>query len=234
MNEEHRFVTLFCGVCGWQKVVQLSCGKRTCSLCRQKWFGQHYNKLRTIVSGWARPRCLTLTYKNILDGRFSRRSVEQIRNHFSELRKRLKPWIRGGFYIPQATNSGNGWHLHLHVIYDGDYLQQKFVSELWRKITKGSYVVGLSTPRSPARAIRYLLSDFSGKPRIRPEDFDVYNAVFHGSRMVQGFGTCKDVSLEGVKRCPKCGAEGSISRLETIPGFDYETYIQKHPQGLSP
>lgn len=215
-EDEHRFITIFCIKCGYTRRVKLSCGKRTCPVCRSKWFGQHYNKLLDVISTWARPRFLTLTCRNIHDGQFTRESVQQIRDDFTELRKRMKRWIRGGYYVVQATNKGKGWHLHLHILYDGYNLREAYISKLWCQITHGSYIVKLTTAKTPRKAIAYLLSDFNGKPRIRPEDYDTYNGVFAGSRMVQAFGSCRNKSLAPEHgRCPECHEEHSLIILHS-------------------
>ena len=66
-------------------------------------------------------------------------------------------------------------------------------------------MVNIQQAKDPARAIRYLLSDFSGAPRIRPEDYQEYNGVFKSSRMVQPFGIYKYLKFKHAYKCPHCG-----------------------------
>jgi len=67
-------------------------------------------------------------------------------------------------------------------------------------------------------ALRYLLSDFRGKPRIREQDRDVYNSLLHGSRLVQGFGEYSRIKLRVPYRCPVCG-DCSWTLLEDLLGI---------------
>lgn len=203
-DDRHPFLTLYCSHCGKKLKVKLSCGDRTCPTCRKKWFGYHYKSLLKIVALWPSVHLLTLTYKNIPDREFGPSWVREIRKDFTKLRKRLKE-IRGGFYVVQATNKGNGWHLHIHIVFDGVFIAKERLSRLWAEITKGSYIVDIKAVGDPKRALRYLLADFSGAPRIRPEDYEEYNRTFRGSRLVQPFGKYRNVKLRVPFVCPDCG-----------------------------
>lgn len=203
---EHPFITLYCGHCGHALKIRLSCGSRVCPTCRKKWFGYHFKALSKIVGTWTVIHSLTLTIRNIPDREFGRYNVKEIRDYFSQLRSRFKQ-IEGGFYVVQATNSGSGWHLHLHVLFDGKFVPQSAISAAWKEITGGSYIVYLKDVKTPDKAIRYLLSDFSGRPRIRQSDEGIYDSVFKGSRLVQPFGKYRTVKLKVPFKCPDCGSE---------------------------
>jgi hypothetical protein len=181
----------------------MNCGDRTCPDCRKKWFGYHYKKLLKIISSWESVHSLTLTVVNIPDNEFGRQSVRKIRSDFERLRDSF-PQLAGGFYIVQATNRGKGWHLHLHIIFEGSFIVREAIKAKWQSIT-GSYIINIKDVRSHEAAIRYLLSDFSGEPRIRPEDHEKYNEVFKRSRLVQGFGKYRKTKIRGPFACPVCG-----------------------------
>ncbi len=204
-DPDHPIKTLYCSHCGYQHKVQLSCGSRVCPKCRRKWFGYHFNSLYRLVQTWPVTNSLTLTLQNILDNEFGRHDVQRIRQYFSTLRRRFKNEFYGGFYVVQATNIGNGWHLHLHVIFDGKFIKKDRLVAAWRDITGGSYIVDVKRVKDAQKAIRYLLADFSGKPRIRPQDCATYDAIFKGSRLVQPFGAYRSVKLKVPFRCPACG-----------------------------
>lgn len=202
---DHPFVSLYCGHCGHPLKFQISCGSRVCAKCRKKWFGYHYNAMLPLVARWKHTIALTLTIRNIPDSQFGRHDVKRIRDYFSKLRKKL-PEILGGFYVVQATNYGSGWHLHLHVLYDGVYIPQQKVSRLWKEITAdGSFIVFIRKVNEPKKAISYLLADFSGAPRIRTGDRETYDSVFKGSRLVQPFGCYRNTKFKVPFKCPDCG-----------------------------
>lgn len=205
MLEAHPFKTLHCSHCGHVLKVRLSCGDRTCPECRRKWFGYHFKFLVNIVGHWHKPYFLTLTIKNISDKSFGKYNVQDIRECFGKFRKRFKKRIIGGFYVIQATNRGRGWHLHLHVIFDGAFLPKEVISKVWSEISGGSYIVDIKEVKSPKEAVRYLLSDFLQSPRIRPEDHQAFKDIFRGARMVQPFGIYKKINFAVPYKCPECG-----------------------------
>lgn len=203
-SQDHPFITLCCGHCGQPLRVRLGCGDRTCSVCRKKWFGYHFKALLDCVTSWKAVYFLTLTTKNIPDEAFGRQDVQRIRKSLEALRRRSRS-IDGGFYVVQATNRGKGWHLHLHVLYDGTFLPKKWISDTWSEITAGSYIVDIRLVQDPKTAVRYLLSDFLQTPRIRAEDETVFNLVFKGSRLVQPFGKYRKTKFRTPFECPECG-----------------------------
>lgn len=220
MDEDprHPFVTRYCKRCQYEIRFRISCGDRTCPECRKKWFGYHYKTLHDLVKTWPVIHSLTLTIQNIPDEVFSKSHVKEIRDSFTRLRKEFKQ-IKGGFYVVQATNQGKGWHLHLHIIFDGAYIAKSELKAAWYRITSGSYILAVSDVKRPDKAIRYLLADFSGAPRIRPEDTDLYNFIFKGSRLVQPFGKYRGIKFRVGYRCPKCGGTVwvTIGELLTEP-----------------
>jgi len=200
-DDRHPFIVLCCP-CGRPLRVKLGCGDRTCPECRKKWFGYHFKTLLALVAGWKSAYFLTLTTKNIRE--IGRSDVRTIRESFGRLCRYFKQ-IRGGFYVVQATNKGKGWHLHLHVLFDGFFIDQKALARAWLDITGDSFVVDIRKVTDPGTAVRYLLSDFLQAPRIRPGDAEEFNGVFKGSRLVQPFGLYRKTKFRVPYRCPDCG-----------------------------
>jgi hypothetical protein len=217
MDDKHRFITLNCSHCGNVLRVQVGCGERTCPICRKKWFGYHYKTVLECITAWPRIYFMTLTIKN-LDGQIYRSDITKLRKDFGKLREHytkrkkgsreiISQKIKGGFYIIQATNRGRGWHPHLHVLYDGSYIAKESLALAWANITSGSYVVDIRVAETAARGLKYLLSDFLQSPRIRPEDYAEYNGIFKGQRIIQPFGTYKNIKFRKSYACPICGCE---------------------------
>ena len=205
-DDRHSFRTLNCSHCGHPLRVQIHVGRadRTCPTCRKKWFGYHFGTILEIVSKWKAAYFMTLTLRNIPDEAWSKDHVRQLRENFGKLRLRFKT-ILGGFYCVQATNSGKGWHLHLHVLFDGSYVHQAALSKAWAEITFGSWIVGIALVNDRKKAVRYLLKDFLQAPKIRPEDVEFFNSVFRGSRLVQPFGLYRKTRFRIPYKCPDCG-----------------------------
>lgn len=204
----HETLTLYCTKCGFSWVATLNCGDRTCLKCRRKWHGHHRDTLQRIIEGWGgQVRVLTLTLKNVPDRDFNKDTIRRLRKCFSRLihRKYFKARIRGGFYVVHLTNTGRGFHPHLHIIYHGEYIPKSTIVKAWGEITGDSYIVNIKPMVSTREALHYLLGDLLQRPRIRRRDVRKYNEVLKGSRLIQGFGDYSRVSFREPFVCPMCG-----------------------------
>ena len=233
-DPEHPFKSLFCSHCGYVHRIEMSCGSRVCPKCRAKWFGYHFHALYQLTKSWAEPRSLTLTVRNVPDSEFGRHTIKWLRECYAELRRRIDPpqtarekrlgirrpaRIRGGFYVVQATNygDGSGWHPHIHVMYDGEFIPKEIIKAIWREVTKGSYIIKINRVKTPYRAIAYLLADFTNEFRIDMKYATIYDAVFKGARLVQPFGNLARAKLRVPFKCPICGCTDWIT-VEDLEG----------------
>lgn len=219
-DSHHSYISLFCTNCGYMYVAQLNCGDRTCPLCRRKWYGYHFRTLSDVMSSWKEVRIMELTLKNISDNDFSKESVKYLRRSFSRLihRKYFKNRIKGGFYFIHITNIGQGFHLHMHVVYEGEYIDQRKLSQAWREITKDSYIVYIRRKKmSVRRALIYLLGDLLQKVKIFDQYTGKYNEVMKGSRLVQAFGCYAHEKLRQPFLCPVCNNDNWY-----CPHYDHE------------
>jgi len=130
-DPDHPIRTFYCSHCGYPLRIKMSCGDRTCPTCRRKWYGYHYGALKKYISSWPKVYFLTLTLKNTPDKEISRWHVQRLREAFSKLRYRLRPSIKDGYYVIQMTNSGAGWHLHLHALFNGQFVPVSQISKAW-------------------------------------------------------------------------------------------------------
>lgn len=218
-DSQHDFITIGCADCDHRWTIEAYCGDRTCFKCRRKRFARLYPEIVKKVSGWRQVYSLTLTIVNIPDSYFERGDVDRILNYYQRFLDRkpfdriIKSWVR----IIHGSNTGNGWNLHIHILYDGSYLPKPQIKKAWREITHGSHIVDICLQREPERAVRYLLSEFLGegkvdketgekKVRIRECDREKYNEVFKGVRLVQCGGKSGGLDARHRRCCPECGS----------------------------
>lgn len=206
----HRWITVICGGCLWQKRVFLSCGDRTCPVCRKNFFGRHFELIARALRDKGPLISLTLTKKNIFSDRL-RGEIRKLRSDFKRLSKELG--YSGGVYIIHITNKGHGWHIHLHCLVQGPWHSQAEISKRWERLS-GAKIVWVRRVEQAGlkKALRYLLSEMIKKPAIEPGAVEVYNRELRGVRLVQGFGAVKIKKEPG--RCPICG--GSLFVLEFL------------------
>jgi hypothetical protein len=89
-----------------------------------------------------------------------RDQVNRLISSFRSLRatKMWKSHQAGGAYIIEIKWNPDTaeWHPHLHLIAQGDYLNQARLSEAWRQITTDSFVVDIKTLSSDKDAAHYV------------------------------------------------------------------------------
>lgn len=185
---------------GKVRVTSEHCGLRWCPLCAKARQGRIMNE----VSGWfekvRRPVLLSLTLKHTTAP--LKHQVYHLYKDFKKLRNRqlLKKKSKGGiwfFHIKRSKTDGL-WHPHIHCLMDSDYIPKKAVSDLWRKITGGSYVVHLKTVENPrnsvSHAARYAAEPCDMSTLSESDGLEVFEAM-HGKRLCGTWGTGRTMNL---------------------------------------
>ena len=135
-------------------------------------------------------------------------SLNELKRCFRVLRQTVdwKLRIKGGAYVIEITRNRETqtWHPHLHILYSGNDYPHNLLSDQWKAITEGSFVVWI------ARATREQaghLSKYCGKPanlHSWPHSAVVeYATSTTNLRMVQTFGSLYDLKLSDADKKPK-------------------------------
>lgn len=124
------------------RVSAVLCKSRHCEPCmRQKAgriAGNLKEKMRKCPPGSF--RFLTLTLRHDRDTRL-KPQIARILKHFRALRA-LPVWKktqRGGAFTLEIKHTPNGWHPHLHVIAEGNWMSRDALRDAWIKITGDSF-----------------------------------------------------------------------------------------------
>lgn len=147
-------------------------------------------------------RFITLTL------RFSNRTIQQdvdrLYTAFVKLRRRVR-WKRtqlGGIYFIEIKRRGDddGWHVHLHVLSEGEWLCKHWLSETWHEVTGDSFIVDIRECKSREHAAQYA-AKYAGK--------GVHGHCYHdpavlrqamiaiqGRRLVGKWGTWSELNLD--------------------------------------
>jgi len=115
-------VWIACTECLTRKRVHTACKKRWCPSCAPKLAADRVRKFQAAVLAMKWPLHVTLTMANVKD--LSRSTLVKLLKNFRRLRQRRlwKCTVRGGFVSLEITNRGNGWHPHLHIVADCEWL----------------------------------------------------------------------------------------------------------------
>ena len=212
----HDFINVKCGGCGHDFIFELDCGDRTCGHCQNRRKKRVYRRYQSIVVGMDQPKFLTLTVRRRV---LNSRSIQSLRGFFTKLRHR-KAWrARGGLYQIEvgSIDDLNMCNMHIHAIIDSPVMSQKDLSDAWRDITHGSYIVDIRMAFGARGCLKYLTKHM-GKRIGDSRHKDLINSALKGTRLVQGFGY---VNREGFCMssavCPKCGAIGTlVSKFDNL------------------
>lgn len=149
-------------------------------------------------------RFLTLTLKHSdapLSVQLTRlvESFKQLRQHPS-----VKHAIGGGaWFIEVKLGKDKGrWHPHLHVIVEGEFIDQKTLCRSWYEVTGDSYIADIRSIGDVAQRARYV-TKYATKPlhnevTLQPAKLDEFVTAIKSRRLYQCFGSWS----KAVKRDP--------------------------------
>lgn len=215
----HEFLHVVCTDCGHKIDIPITCGDPFCVVCA-KWKQRKYrNYIRQKIGGMVdrgqKLRMMTLTIKNTND---LAAGYDKLREDFTRLRRR-NIWTRNvkaavaGF---EVTNSGSGWHVHVHIFYDGRFIRQQDLSRVWLSVTGDSKIVDIRAIHDVHGALKEVMK-YPFKPadarnwsdRERGE----YCSVMAGKRRYTTYGAWYGEKLVEPRKkgcCPDCGGEMTI------------------------
>ena len=129
--------------------------------------------------------------------------LDRLQACFTQLR-RSKFWkacVQGGVALIEVARgvTRSDWHPHLHVIFEGVYMPQKVLSNIWRAITGDSYIVDIRAIESEAMLINYV-TKYVSKPWTGAVErspvlmLEVVRAM-EGRRLCTTFGSWRGMPL---------------------------------------
>lgn len=176
------------------------CHDRLCTPCATARSHKIQDALMAQING--KPvSFITLTLKG--KGETLSELVDRLYKHFRALR--LHPtWaekVRGGaaFLEIKYNDPSHRWHPHLHIIADADFIDKGILSDVWRGISKDSFIVDISRVRQTETTAHYV-TKYASKPlntsfSNKPELLDEAIIALKGRRLCLCFGTWYGTSL---------------------------------------
>lgn len=167
----------------------------------------------------ARCRFLTFTLKcqpvPLVD------QLDRLLASFRRLRQRQfwKKLVTGGaFFVEIKLGENSGlWHVHLHVLAEGSFIDQRKLSAEWHAVTGDSYIVDVRAIAEDAKVASYV-AKYATKPLhskviLQPDKLDECIVSVRGRRLVQPFGSWKGLDLEAPE---PAGNRKQVGRVEDI------------------
>lgn len=122
-----------CRCCGAVETFTYRCSLKWCPHCNWRITEERQKKIRAWQLFTTQCKHVVLTKRNT--NVFTKKMLGQFIKDLYRLR-RSKFWsnVRGGTCSIEITNEERGWHLHAHILADGDWIDGGQLAILWRKI----------------------------------------------------------------------------------------------------
>lgn len=169
------------------------CHDRLCTPCANSRSFRLKLALMSAMKG-KRISFITLTLAGKDDGLAEK--VDRLYKHFKALRNHplWSDRVRGGagFLEVKWSDKVQRWHPHLHLICDADFIDQGELSDVWRGITRDSFIVDVRRVKDEDQAATYvtkyaskpLNTSFSNSPALLDEAVE----ALKGRRLCLAFG----------------------------------------------
>lgn len=228
---------LMCTTCSAVKKVEVACKRRWCPACAFLVQRQRLKRYQFAVSLMQWPLFITLTIENTTNPE----CIRTIREFWGKFRRRklIADRIQGGVSTIEVTNEGNGWHPHLHILADcewlalhtpkpyprdnADTIRQKCdfarleLSALWAHLVGQQKAIVLAKRVGGNEALIYSLKYATKGSELLEckEPIAPLIRVLSKSRMLSAFGTLHGQGLDDPEEekpaciCPDCMNETS-------------------------
>lgn len=134
------------------------CRDRMCPLCIKRLSKKKVGRVASIIETFNAPRFATLTMAH--SNRRLSEQVDRLLKSFKALRNfpEWKERVSGGVATMEVkySNNSKSWHVHLHMVIDGEYFDQRLLSKLWEKATGDSRIVDIRAVHSRSAASNYI------------------------------------------------------------------------------
>lgn len=177
------------------------CGDRFCVPCCTARSHEFKRRLTSWV-GTARLRFITLTLRG--DERPLCERLTHLLRAFLKLR-RSRLWsdkVAGGVYVVEITRgaAGNFWHVHLHVLCIGSYIDGDELKDAWRRASGGSFVTDVREVKDKDRGVgyvaKYASKGFDRSVLQDPDSLCECILALRGRRLFGTFGEWRNCRLE--------------------------------------
>ena len=180
------------------------CGFKLCMFYQQKASSKKRRKIEKLVGVMKKPRFATFTVKHGREDSLQA-TLGKLNKGWQKLlrRKEWKHHVDGGVSSLEVTwHQDNGWHPHLHVVFDGVYFPQKKLRALWHEVTGDSYVVDV---RAVDEGVISEMSKYLSKPSSLLYEFERHGKQYlmktddQGEPVPLPFETQKGITKEFIE-----------------------------------
>lgn len=209
------------GGCDARVLAPIRCGVHWCPTCYGLWADQKRREIQAVVETYQWPMSVGLTVPSIHD-------LDQQHEGLIDSFRKLRRWdgwkdsVRAGVASEGLTHNHKGWHDHLHMIVDSEWIDIPALSAKWTEIVNARFgtdypLINLEVERIDKRKIAAqvehdihgtkedlggLLAEFDRVPGLFREAVE----AFQGKHWIIWFGDDRPPAKEKKPCiCPRCG-----------------------------
>lgn len=238
-NCDQQYSVVYCPSCNNHHAYPLHCKTRICYQCGERRQAMIFDKIKPRLEALKKSKdmkLLTLTLPKVPDGEYGRGVYDDWTSWFRDFRYNsfVKKRLRGGMYAIETIRrySNQDWYVHLHAMIESEYLPQRVVGAVWRKVTGFGKIVDIREVKVKGgygEVTKYVTKP----PRLSSGmDYAHYIEATKGKRAFQTFGTFynwdMDIKpdrekLEKLRKCGYCGHEKTtfVGSVEYEEALDY-------------
>lgn len=129
-----------CCKCGKHHEYWNRCELFWCPRCQSRLARDRRRSVEWWTENIKQPKHLVLTVRNSTT--ITKQYVRWFKDCFTRLR-RSAVWqpVRGGLYSLEVTNEGRGWHLHMHILIDCNYVDISALTQRWAAIVGQDFAI---------------------------------------------------------------------------------------------
>ena len=236
------------GMCGVSPAVRLEAGRRPvlcpglcrdriCPLCSRLRAQKVRHRVKGLVLKSDSLRFMTLTIPR--DDSPMGCRIDKLLKCFAMLRRRefWKQRQKGGLFVVETTRGAKGdhWHVHLHCLIDGDYMDARALKAEWSAVVGSEAILDIRLVKSREKAIAYVckyISKGSDISKWSGETLCDYAEGVHRRRLFGTFGKWHKIDVnedrerDEPKELPRHGTTwaklkeamdaGTLDRQETV------------------
>jgi hypothetical protein len=137
-----------------------------------------------------------------------RDQLKRLYQSFAALRRRpfWQSAVKGGCYVCELKLSqfDGLWHVHLHVLVETPWLDQKQLSAEWHKVTGDSSIVDVrpihDAPAAASYVAKYAAKGTDNSTYQNPDALREYAGAIKGTRLISTFGSWRGVHFNPTAR----------------------------------
>lgn len=235
-------LNLNCACCGARKTVEIACKRRWCPACTYLVMRERLKKYNRAAALMQWPLMVTLTMQNTPDPD----CIRAIREHWGRFRRRklIDTKMKGGVTTVEVTEGEGGWHPHLHIVADCQWLalhvpaphwtdsvevkREKYdyarleLCALWSQVVGQKQATVLANRKAPGEALAYALKyAIKGTTMIESKlPIAPLIRVLQKSRMLSAFGSMHGLNLDDEEEeKPRAICTSCMQETSWIPEF---------------